>query len=463
MNFTKNFTPSENSQMKLSVTVPQDEVKKHYAALTGKYAKQLHIPGFRKGKVPVKILEQKFGESLRAETFNTIIESALEEIFSQTDKYESPLPYSRPAFEDEKEFTLDSDLSFTVVYDVFPKVAVEKTDGFTIEVPQITISEQNIQEELVAIQERNALVVDCGADVPLAIGNIATINFAELDEHDAEIESTARKDFVFTLGKGQLFYEIDDDLLGMKINEEKVITKTYTPDFIDTRLAGKTKKIKVVLTALKERKLPEIDDELAQDVSEKYHTLADLKDAVKKSLTLRIDDAVENRKINSLLKQIAEANPIVLPASMVNAELESRWMMMADQFRISPDQLERLSAALDKSKTKAAMLEEWRPEAELRIKTGLIVETLMQEYGITAVPAEVDAEYESLAKKYDSSVDEIKKHYEDSPKEKKYLIDSIKEKKLYDKLFEKSVIKMGETVTFEEYFDKGNDNAGKNA
>ena len=109
------------------------------------------------------------------------------------------------------------------------------------------------------------------------------------------------------------------------------------------------------------------------------------------------------------------------------------------------------------------MLEEWRPEAELRIKTGLVVETLMQEYGITAVPAEVDAEYESLAKKYDSSIDEIKKHYEDSPKEKKYLIDSIKEKKLYDKLFEKSVIKMGETVTFEEYFDKGNDNAGKNA
>lgn len=463
MNFTKNFTPSENSQIKLSVTVPQDEVKKQYAELTGKYAKQLQVPGFRKGKVPVKILEQKFGESLRAETFNEVIETVLEEIFTAADKYERPLPYVRPSFEDEKEFSMDSDLSFTVVYDVLPKVTVEKASGFTIEIPQISISDNDIQEELVAIQERNALVVDRGSAASLEMGNIATINFVELDENDSEVESTVRKDFVFTLGKGQLFYEIDDDLIGMKLSEEKVVSKIYADDFIDTRLAGKTKKIKVVLTALKERKLPEIDDELAQDVSEKYHTLEDLKDAVKKGLALRVDDAIENTKINSLLKQLAEANPIALPVSMVNAELESRWIMMADQFRISPEQLEQLSAALDQNKTKAATLEEWRPEAELRIKTRLIVETLMQEYGITVTPEEVEAEYSVLAKKYDTPIDEIKKHYTDSPKQKEYLIDTIKENKLYTQLFEKSVVKTGEAVSFKTYFGKGNDDAGKNA
>lgn len=463
MNFTKNFTPSENSQMKLSVTVPQDEVKKEYTALTAKYAKQIQVPGFRKGKVPIKILEQKFGESLRSETFSGIIETVLEEIFAAADKYERPLPYDRPSFEDNEKFTMDKDLSFTVTYDVMPKVVVEKTSGFTIEVPQISLSDDDIQNELISIQERNALVVDRGTDAAVEMGNIATIDFVEVDDNDLEIESTARKDFVFTLGKAQLVYEIDEELLGMKIGEEKTVTKVYAADFADANLAGKTKKIKITVTALKERKLPEIDDELAQDVSEKYHTLADLKDSIKKNLTAQIEDVVENRKINNLLKQLAEANPIVLPVSMVNAELESQWIMTANQFRISPEALERLSSAVDRNRTKTAMLEEWRPEAELRIKTRLIVETLMQEYTISVSPMEVEAEYAALAKKFDTPIEEIKKHYQDDLKQKDYLIDTLKEKKVYAQLYEKSVIKMAEAVTFEEYFNKGNDDARKNA
>ena len=86
MNFTKEFTPIEKSRMKLSITVKQDEVQNSYALLTKKYAKQVQIPGFRKGKVPVAILEQKFGETLRAETFDEVIQKVLEEVFGAADK-----------------------------------------------------------------------------------------------------------------------------------------------------------------------------------------------------------------------------------------------------------------------------------------------------------------------------------------------------------------------------------------
>ena len=86
MNFTKEFTPIEKSRMKLSITVKQDEVQNHYELLTKKYAKQIQVPGFRKGKVPVNILEQKFGETLRAETYDEVIQKVLEEVFEAADK-----------------------------------------------------------------------------------------------------------------------------------------------------------------------------------------------------------------------------------------------------------------------------------------------------------------------------------------------------------------------------------------
>ena len=132
MNFTKEFTPIEKSRMKLSITVKQDEVQNSYTLLTKKYAKQVQIPGFRKGKVPVAILEQKFGETLRAEAFDEVIQKVLEEVFESADKYTRPLPYSQPTLDGTPDFKLDSDMVFSLVYDVLPKVTLSKVESFLV-------------------------------------------------------------------------------------------------------------------------------------------------------------------------------------------------------------------------------------------------------------------------------------------------------------------------------------------
>lgn len=463
MNFTKEFTPIEKSQMKLSIIVKQDEVKNHYEMLTKKYAKQIHIPGFRKGKVPVKILEQKFGETLRAETFDEVIQKVLEEVFESADKYSRPLPYVQPQLDGTPDFKLDADMSFTLLYDVFPKVTVSKAEGFTVSVPEVTVSEDDIQKKLEEIQERNALVIDCDDASTVQTGNIVTVNYVELDDADTEIADKKRDGFVFTIGQNQFRYGLDDELIGMKKNEEKVIQHSYPADYADEQLAGKTIRLKVTLTALKRKDLPAIDDDLAQDVSEKYKTLADLKDAISKSLTREVEELLHRRKVNDLLKQMAEANPIELPESMIKAELENRWGLLAQQVGMSSADLEKIMGGENNQMSKGSTLTAWRPEAELRLKTRLIVEKLLEERTITASPEDVDAEYGIIAERTGSAVDDVKKYYDGKLRDKEYLIDDIKEKKLYTQLFEKSTVQPGEKLTVAQLLGEGASDVGTDA
>lgn len=463
MNFTKEFTPIEKSRMKLSITVKQDEVQNRYALLTKKYAKQLQIPGFRKGKVPVKILEQKFGDTLRAETYDEVIQNVLEDVFESADKYSRPLPYSQPELDGTPDFKLDADMAFAVMYDVLPKVELSKVEGFTVSVPEVSVTDGDIEKELALIQERNALVIDCADTDTVQNDNIVTINYVQLDDSDAEIETSKRNDFVFTVGKGQFHYGVDDELIGMKKGEEKVIVKTYPAEHIDKQLAGKTIKLKVTVTALKRKELPAIDDDLAQDVSEKYKTLADLKADISKNLTRQVADVLERKKTDELLKQMAEANPIELPESMVKAELEGRWAMLAQRLGMSPESLEKLTIDINGKLSKASAMTEWRTEAELRLKTRIIVEKLLEDRGITASPEDVEAEYASIAERTGASAEDVKKHYDGNPRDKEYLIDDIKEKKLYAQLFEKSTVKPGGKLTVEQLLGEGAADVGTDA
>ena len=176
-----------------------------------------------------------------------------------------------------------------------------------------------------------------------------------------------------------------------------------------------------------------------------------------------MEDVLERRKTDNLLKQMAEANPIELPESMIKAELEGRWAMLAQRFGMSPENLEKLTGGVNGKFSKESAMAEWRAEAELRLKTRIIVEKLMEERAITASLEDVEAEYASIAERAGASTEDVKKHYDGKPREKEYLIDDIKEKKLYTQLFEKSTVKPGEKLTVEQLLGEGAADVGTNA
>jgi len=449
---TKEISKLENSAVKLTATIAKEDVVSGYNKNISKYAKNVQLPGFRKGHVPVKVLEQKYGDSLKQEVLADLIDESLNQIFAEEESKDiRPLPYTQPRLDGDKlpEFSTDKDLTFSVVYDVFPSVEVKDFSKIEVKEPQVEIGEKELNEELKAIQERNAVVIDKKEGEPVEKDNIVTIDYKELDDSGTAIPGSEREGFVFTVGTGENIYKIDDEIVGMKKDETKEISKTYDAKEENKDLAGKTKKISVTVKAIKLRNLPALDDELAQDVSEKYKTLDDLKKDISKGLESAKNRKIAELKSQSLLEQLVEKNPIVLPKSMIQAEMESRWRMMAQQFQTTPEQLEKMISASGQSKEN--MLTQWTGDAEKMLKSRLIVDALIREKNIAVTPEEVEAEFAKIADESGSTIEEVKEHYEDA-RAKEYIIDEIKENKLYDELYKQVKVSKGDKVKFADLF-----------
>ncbi|MDY3707883.1 MAG: trigger factor [Treponema berlinense] len=450
MKFTKEITKLEHSAAKLTVTVAKEDVANGYKTTLGKYVKQVQIPGFRKGHVPASVLERKYGEQIKMEAAGDLIDSVLNEIFQDEKELSNrPLPYAQPKMDEMPAFDTAKEFTFTVTYDVFPSVEVKDFNGISVKEPQVSVGDAEVEEELKGIQERNAAVIDKKEDEKAEKDNIVTIDIEEIGEDGKVVEGTKREGFTFTLGTAENVYKIDDDIIGMKANETKEITKKYAKTDADKNLAGTTKKYSVTVKQIKVRKLPALDDDLAQDVSDKYKTLADLKADILKNLNIAKDRKIKEIKVNSLLEQLIEKNPIEIPASMLQAELNGRWGQMAQQFQTTPEDLERMVVA--SGQKKEDMLAQWTGDAEKMLKSRIIVDSLLKSKNISVTPEEVEEAYQKLADSNGVSVEDVKKHYAD-PRAKEWFIDDVKEQKLYDDIFAQIKVAKGDKTSFADLF-----------
>ena len=447
MTVTKEIKRLEKSSVQLSVTIGKDDVRSEYDELLKEYTKSIQLPGFRKGKVPREVLVRKFAEALKGEALGKIIEKSMGEIFEDEafPKEDRPLPYSTPSVQDEPALDLEADLKFSVVYDVLPAVKIENWQGIEAEVPDISIGDDDISRELEEIRERNSIVLDKNDEDSAAKGDVVTVSYFEIDETGEAIPHSEREDFTYTLGSGSNAYKFDDEIEGMKKSETKEFSKTYGDD--DKDFPGKTKKLKVTLTALKSKKLPDLDDDLAQDVDEKYKTLEDLKNSIKDRLNKDLERRLREMKINKLLEKIMENTPVDIPESMLRMELDARWRNLARRFNTDTDGLYKMMG--NSPDGAASIIDSWKPDATRALHSRLIIETLMEDLKLEASDGEVDEEIEKLAGENEASREEVKKFYQEE-RMKDYLREDIKERKVFDLLLEKNTIKTGNK---ENYID----------
>ena len=438
----KNVEKLDNSAVKLTITVAQDSLRNEYDSLLKEYAKSAQIKGFRKGHVPPNVLERKFGESIKFEASQKVLEESLKSVFEEIE--EKPLPYSQPSLDGELDIDIEKDLTYAVVYDVYPEIEVGSYEGREIEVPQVKVTDEDEQRELKEIQERNAIVMD-KEEGAVEAGNVVTVDYCELDEDGNEVEDTKREDFVFTQGTGYNTYKIDDDVIGMAVGDEKTVEKSYPDDAEDESLRGQTKKLKITVKAIKERQLPDIDDDLAQDVSEKYETLDDLKKDIRERLQRTLDQRLRDMKRKALLDQIVAESTIQVPESMVQAELENAWHGFVQRFQTSEDQLLRMLQA--QGRTKEELQADWRDDAIERIKGQLVVGKILDEKEIEVSDEEVDAELDDQASSGGATKEQLKQYYEQQNMID-YLKRDLRERKLFENLFEQSKIKKGKKQSF---------------
>ena len=442
MPVTKEITRLEKSNVKLSLTVPKEDILSQYQDLLKDYSKSVQLPGFRKGKVPQEVLERKFGESLKGEALGKIIEKAIDGVFSDENMPgdEKPLAYSQPQLQDEPKLDFDQDLHFSIVYDVLPQITVNQWKGLEVEIPQVEVSDEDIARELEDVRERNSFVLDREEDAQAQFGDVATVTYCELDENGEVVPNTQTEDFVFTLGTRRNDYQLDDNIAGMKKGETTEFTKKFPEDTPSAFLAGRTISLRVTVKELKEKKLPDLDDELAQDVDEQFKTLDDLKNNIRTRLEKNLERRIRDLSINKLLEKIMDNTPVILPESMVQVELDGRLRNLARQFGVDT---ERLMEVLSQSGGGLDDIEgKWRPTAEKALHSRLIVDAIIAEQQVASTDEDVEAEMEKLAAESGDPIDETRKKY-GSGDVLEYLKDEIKERKLFDMLLAENTVKTG--------------------
>ncbi|MDC7246781.1 MAG: trigger factor [Sphaerochaetaceae bacterium] len=431
----------EKSQVELTVTVEQSALQDAYDKVLAKYMKSVQLPGFRKGKAPKSVLENKIGEGMREESVYTVIDEAVQKAIADVDQKYRPLPYSTPALQNEDDIptAIDKDLVFSVKYDVLPQFDLPAYTEQEVDVEKVVISDETVNAEIEKLRDQNAMVIEKDKDVEK--DDIITIDYVELDENDEEVAGTSRKDFVFTVGSGTNFYKIDDDVIGMKKGETKVISKTFGDDHEVEEYRGKSVKLSVTLNTVKVRDVPDLDDEFAQDVAEEYKTVEDLVKGTKEKLEKNLEGHLKETKLNTLLDALLEKVDFEIPASMIEAEVDSSWRRFVSQSGMNEEQvLQYLSFS---GQTKESFTEGWREPAEKNLKIQLIIEKIKEKENFEVTEEELAEQVEQQLK--DITDENTKNYY------KEMLKDDLQTRKASDFLLEKNTFKESKEVSYDEF------------
>ena len=439
---SKQIERLEQSRVRLSVTIKQDEAQKEYRKLLQEYSKNAQIKGFRPGKVPETVLEQKFGESIRMDAAQKLIEESLKVIYGEID--EKPLSFSPPVLESNLDFSPGGPFSYTVSYDIFPQLDLKKLSGFTVEEPQVSIGKDALNHELERLRQQNAIVID-KSEGTVEKDHVVTINYCLLDETGTEIADSHREDYTLTAGTESAPYDLGNDIIGMECGEEKTIEKA-SPDESDTD-EQKTR-IKVKITGIKERELPDIDDELAQDINTDFETLDDLKKDINRQLNETKNDRLKEVRATSLMEKIIDANPIILPESMIGAELDGSWQSFIQKFGGDEKTMEVLLQA--QNRTRDDLYKEWRPAAEKRLKSQLITQKLIEDRKIEATEEELAEKIKETAEKHSMTSEKLREYYEQN-KMIEYLKHDIMKSSLIHQLLEENTVKKGKKIKYLDF------------
>ena len=438
VNTTKEVELLENSQVKLRVSIPTEDVQKEYDTIVREYCEKAHMKGFRKGKVPADVIVRKLGASLFDQTRSELLEKSLGEIFESVEQ--KPIPYATPEIKAEQPVELGREFVFEVIYDAWPAVQLGPYTGLTIDEPEWEVTDEDLGRELKGIQEQNALFTD-REEGSAETGTIVNIDYVEIDEAGAEKPKTRREAFVFEVGTGYNVYKLDSEIAGMKKGETKLVTKIFPEDFETRALAGKTVMLRVTLNSVKEKKLPEINDELAQDLSDAFKTLDDLKADIRKKLQDAVTQTLRGRTVQRVLDSVVETSTIPLPKSMVDFQLESMWTDYVNQLRIDEKQL--LAILEKQGKSVESLRAEWLPSAEKRARLQLVISEIAKREGISVEEADLEAEITRMAGARQVAPDELKA---DLAKNNlmDYMKSNLRVEKLYDHLLSRTTRAKGE-------------------
>ena len=415
----------ENGVVKFNIEFSAEEFKealnKAYLANRGKF----QIDGFRKGKAPRKIIESHYGHDV---FWDEALNDLLENGYYDAVKEMGIEVISQPSFE-SPEVKADEPVVLSGSVQVFPEFEVENYKGLEVEKVETVIGDKEVQEELERVQKSQARM-EIVEDRKSEMGDTVVIDFD--GSVDGEAFSGGKADnYELKLGSGQFIPGFEEQLEGKEAGEEVDVEVVFPGDYHAEELAGKPALFKCKIHEIKKEILPEIDDELASDVSE-FETLAEYKEDLKKKLQEKAAETDLSVMKDRVLEQLYTQNEIEVPAVMIRNEIEN---MLYDMNQSLSAQGLGLKQYLEwTGKTIDELREETRPEAEKRIRTRVLLKNVIRMENLEVAEEEIRELMEDFGKQYGMDVDQVKEMA--GSETENYFREDAQTKKAIDWLFE---------------------------
>ncbi len=389
----------EKLERKITLTLPTSVIQNEVNTRLKRLARQVKVDGFRPGKVPMNIVAQRYGYSVHYEVMNDKVGEA----FSVAAN-EAKLRVAGQPRISEKEQTSETEMAFDAIFEVYPEVVVKDLSQVEVETLKSEVTEAAIDKTVEILRKQKRTFAQRSMDAAATTDDRVTVDF--IGKIDGEpFDGGRAEDFQFVVGEGQMLKEFEEAVVGMKLGESKTFPLNFPADYQGREVAGKTADFMVTLKKLEATHLPEVTDELAKSLGVVEATVDALRADIRKNLEREVKHRLLGRNKQSALEALVANAELDLPNSIVQSELD----------RMTQGAREDLKQRGIKDADKAPIPEEvFRPQAERRVRMGLVVSEVVRMHNLQATPEQIKAHVEELASSYEKPAEVIRWYYSDN-------------------------------------------------
>ncbi len=410
---------TSNIERRMTIGVPAEEVEQQVDERLREAAKQVRLNGFRPGKVPMKVVRQRFGQGVRQEVLGEVMRNAWMEAIQEQDVQ----PASQPRFEPQ---TVEEgkDFEFVAVFEVMPDIELGDLSQISIEKPYSAVLDKDINKMIDNLRRQQATYKEVKRKAKKK--DVMTIDFTGTIDGE-EFEGGSGQDQQLTLGEGQMIPGFEDQLIGAKTGEEHTLDVTFPEDYQNEELAGKQAQFQVTVKKVEEPQLPALDKEFFEQFGVEAETEEEFREEVRKNMERELKNGIQNRIKQQVIDGMLEVTEMEVPQGMVDQEIE----------RMKQEAVQQFGGQMDPSQLPSELFQD---QAQRRIKTGLLFQQVVQDAELEVDSERVDEKIREIASTYQDP-DEVIEYYNNDQQQKQQIESSVLEDQVVDYVLEKAKVK----------------------
>ena len=413
---------NEGIDREYEITIPSNEIDEKIAHKLNEVGKQVKIPGFRPGKVPMGLLKKRFGASVRSEILEATLQESTQKLFEE----KNIKPASQPKI-DLISFEDGSDLEFSLKLQLVPEIELTDMSAFKVERLISYVSDEDVDDATKKMAENNKISVPLTKRKTIKDGDVAVIDFVGFKD-DKEFEGGKAEGFKLELGSGRFIPGFEEKIVGMKVGSKKDLELTFPDNYENDDLKGQDVVFKVTLKSIETLQVPEVDEDFSKSIG--FDSLKDLKDAVNNQINKDYEYLSRMKIKREMLDFLAENNNFEVPSGLVNEQFDLIWknILQAKESNSLDDK--------DSKMSEEELEKHYRNIAERRVRLGLILSDVSDKNNLSIGPEELSQAISLEASKFPGQEKNVMEYYNSNPQALEQVRAPLLEDKVIDFLLE---------------------------